>query len=343
MSANLFSLNLNLKPYETLKPINTLFAAFIDWFLIALAIALSTHISPWFIPITWLVVASRQQALLVLMHEQVHFRLGRSRFWTELFSDAFLAWPILVSTQLYRKTHYLHHEELNDEKDPDRAFMLSHSEWHIPKSQRAFQWLLFKDITLLHWKENLVKGPFVTLWSPLARLHKSKDSPQGGLSTAYKIAVISFYIVVISVIFRLGFVQNLLLYWMLPMITLLPAFTRMRAMPEHLGLGKLAAPEAARTITGAAWLERFFIAPHGINFHREHHLNPRIPFYSLEQVHKQLIKAGVVSNVFETYWGSKGALNDLIEAQTSKGSENSAIVFERSAEPINEDAALSTS
>ena len=64
-------------------------------------------------------------------------------------------------------------------------------------------------------------------------------------------------------------------------------------------------------------MDRFLIAPHGINFHREHHLNPRIPFFALQKAHQALATQHKTMNLFETYWGKNGALADPIAANNS--------------------------
>lgn len=303
----------SLRELEKLQPWKFYLAVAIDWIIIICSCWLVIEVSHWFAPLAWLVIASRQHALLVLMHEQVHFRIGRSKFWTEFFSDVFLAFPILVSTRLYRRTHFRHHLELNTNQDPDFMFMKTHKEWNIPKSNRAFWGLVFKDICFLHWRENFIHGPFVTFWSPLKRLFRSKDHPDGGLSGSYKTFVVAYYSIIGVVIYALNLFLPVVVLWILPMSTLLPAMVRLRAMPEHLGLSQLRPKQGTRTIAGMFWLESFLVAPHGIHLHYEHHLNPRIPFYNLSKAHCFLEKESLTQNSFKSYFGKAGALADLLK------------------------------
>ena len=58
-------------------------------------------------------IASRQHALLVLMHDGVHYRLLRNRRLNDWMSEVILAWPHFVSARQYRKNHFAHHRYLN--------------------------------------------------------------------------------------------------------------------------------------------------------------------------------------------------------------------------------------
>jgi len=48
-------------------------------------------------------IGARQHALLVLMHDGVHYRLLRNRRLNDWMSEVLLAWPHLVAARSYRK------------------------------------------------------------------------------------------------------------------------------------------------------------------------------------------------------------------------------------------------
>ncbi|MEC8061673.1 MAG: fatty acid desaturase, partial [Pseudomonadota bacterium] len=50
---------------------------------------------------------------------------------------------------------------------------------------------------------------------------------------------------------------------------------------------------AARTNLGPAWL-MWFLFPHHVNYHIEHHLVPSIPHYTLPRCHAELAAAGAL-------------------------------------------------
>ena len=67
-------------------------------------------------------------------------------------------------------------------------------------------------------------------------------------------------------------------------------FQYIRSVAEHFG--ELAYEDdlsASRTVKPAL-LERFFIAPHQVGYHLEHHLYPGVPFYHLPKLHQLLMK-----------------------------------------------------
>ena len=66
-------------------------------------------------------------------------------------------------------------------------------------------------------------------------------------------------------------------------------FQYIRSVAEHFG--ELAYDHnltSSRTVK-ANWLERFFLSPHNVGYHLEHHLYPGVPFYHLPKLHKLLM------------------------------------------------------
>src|SRR5262249_49497974 len=76
--------------------------------------------------------------------------------------------------------------------------------------------------------------------------------------------------------------------WVLPLATVLQAILRLRAICEHGALTDYSSPlTAARTNLPTVW-ERFFLFPHHVNYHIEHHLYPAVPHYRLPKLHAAL-------------------------------------------------------
>ena len=87
----------------------------------------------------------------------------------------------------------------------------------------------------------------------------------------------------------LGIWKGALLDWIIPFLTLFFMFVYIRGVAEHFGsmdyeeeLG------STRTVNPFFW-ERWFFAPHNINYHLEHHLFPGGPFYNLPRLHAVLM------------------------------------------------------
>jgi len=67
-------------------------------------------------------------------------------------------------------------------------------------------------------------------------------------------------------------------------------FQYIRSVAEHFG--ELAYDHlltSTRTVK-VNWLEQFFIAPHNVGYHLEHHLYPGVPFYHLPKLHELLME-----------------------------------------------------
>ena len=98
----------------------TIGAIAMQWGLIALAIAVSIWSDSWFVTIPMLAfIATRQHALLIMMHDAAHFLISHNRAVNDTVSNLFCAFPFLVSNKRYRINHLLHHRYVNTADDPD--------------------------------------------------------------------------------------------------------------------------------------------------------------------------------------------------------------------------------
>jgi fatty acid desaturase len=96
----------------------------LDYGTIALAIVLATSAwgEAWFAvayPLAVIIIAARQHALAILMHETSHYLASPNRRVNEWLGSLFCAAPILANMQNYRRAHLAHHTHLNTAEDPD--------------------------------------------------------------------------------------------------------------------------------------------------------------------------------------------------------------------------------
>lgn len=234
------------------------------------------------------VIASRMQALGVMMHDATHYLLYKNRSVNDVVGDLFIAFPLGMSTTLYRKTHYRHHRFVNTEEDQDLAAQREEAEWYDwPKTRwgcakailRSFfginahrAWVLFK-----HW------APWNHMRDPI-----SEDFPLRArvLYILTTIAMYAFFAWAISV--NPVTALSLMGLYMISGLTILNLINRIRATAEHLGVACTHELNSSRTVLPSLW-ERFFIAPYGVNYHLEHHLFPSVPGYNLGKLHRELM------------------------------------------------------
>ena len=241
------------------------------------------------------IIGARQHALLILMHDGVHYRLFRNRRLNDCVSEL-LAWPHLVAARSYRKNHIAHHRHLNSEKDPDWKRRQGDPAWVFPKPADDLARLLFRDVSGLN---ALV----------LIRLAASLVGADT-VSAMFLVARYGFYAVSLTLIVYMGALKGFALYWVIPLFTWLVMIMRVRSIAEHSAIGSAAiesgdAVYAQTRTTRAAWLERIFLAPKNVNYHLEHHFFPSVPFYRLPKLHALLLtKPGFSEGAHQTdsYW-----------------------------------------
>lgn len=90
-----------------------------QWLVIAVAIAVAVIIERWWLYIAAnVVVAAKQYAFAVIVHDSTHYRFFTSRSANEYLENALCAFPIIISVQGYRGEHQQHHMWSNTHEDP---------------------------------------------------------------------------------------------------------------------------------------------------------------------------------------------------------------------------------
>ena len=237
-------------------------------------------------------IAARQHALLVLMHEGAHRSISRNSKLNDLLSDLLCGAPLLVSTRSYRRAHLAHHQNLNSKEDPDWCRKVD------SKTERD-QWLFPAQIPLWRLLAQLYSHSVIYLLRSLADNQKSDNSaptsqeqtlaqenlPDGTLAM-YKYLLYGAVGIALTLTGTwLGFA----LYWLAPMLLVLPLIMRVRSIAEHFALRHDHPLRQTRTVR-AGWLERLLLAPHHIGLHIDHHLQASVPFYNLPMLHRLLLE-----------------------------------------------------
>jgi len=262
---------------SALSPFRALVHVVAEWLVILTAAYLCQR---FWNPILYLAVVAfigaRQHALLILMHDGVHYRLFRNRQLNDWTAEVILAWPNLISARSYRKNHFAHHRFLDTPQDPDWARHQGDSAWVFPKQWSKLAYLMLRDIS----------GVGAIFYLRLARMLLSRDT---GVSGRFLFARYGFYVAVVLAFAWFGALHLLLMYWFVPLFTWLIMIFRIRSIAEHSAIeGRIDAYAHTRS-TRASILEHVFVAPKNVNYHIEHHFYPSVPFYRLPQLHRTLM------------------------------------------------------
>jgi len=232
-------------------------------------------------------IGARQHALLVLMHEAAHYRLLRSRRLGDALSDLLCAWPLLITTNTYRRQHFAHHRYLSTSRDPPWRGYLERHEFRLPKRWFDFALLFLRDISGLG---------ALPMMRAIVRHSAEQPDPQGtSWPWAGRLGRCTFYAALVAAITVLGGWQIVLMYWIVPALTWLKWTMYLRDLAEHFGLEGGGAPFASSRTTLPSWLGRWLVAPHNVHYHLEHHLYPSVPCFRLPQLHRELMMDSVYS------------------------------------------------
>ncbi len=212
----------------------------------------------------YLVAAASLHGISLFTHEAVHGSLSRHRRWNAVLG-ALCAAPVLQNFSAYRVLHLRHHEHLGDEGDPD----------HYPNYTR-WSWLVF----LMNWGRLLIGYPAYIVAIPILGFRHGTRADRAGIATELGLAGLLVY----------GLTQlpfMLVLHaWLIPML-IINTFVNIRGMSQHTLLEAFHGDPVRGTrsiLTNR--VTAFFMCNE--NYHLEHHLYPRVPWYQLPRVHALL-------------------------------------------------------
>ena len=260
---------------------------------LAAAVALAFWPAPFVVLLCVLVIGTRQHALFVIAHDAAHYLLYENRRLNDFVGRA-AATVQGLSMCTYRVIHRLHHNNLYGELDPDTAL---HGGY--PRGRAYLVKKLLKDLTgFTAWKTYAYfLGGAPALNSATNVALRPLDDTSGKLRSEARSdrnAVIAFHVVMLIVFAWSGYLVQYLVLWILPLVTVVQAILRLRAIAEHGATTDFSSPlTAARTNVCPAWLE-WLIFPHHVNYHIEHHLYASVPHYNLPRLHREMAARGVL-------------------------------------------------
>jgi fatty acid desaturase len=249
--------------------------------------------NPVALAIAVVIIGTRQHALFVIAHDAAHYLLYERRWLNDLVGRLCAAAQGL-SMCTYRVIHRLHHNNLYGELDPDTALHGGYprGRWYLTRK-------LLKDLSgLTAWKTYayfLGGAPALNTTTNVAVRPLDDTSPKLRAEARQdRNAVIALHIAVLLFFAWSGYLVQYLVLWVLPLVTVVQALLRLRAIAEHGATTDFSSPlTAARTNTGPAWL-RWLLFPHQVNYHIEHHLYASVPHYRLPALHREMAERGML-------------------------------------------------
>lgn len=235
-----------------------------SWALIFAAWALTVWVSPWFAPLSLLVIASRQRSLGNNLHDAAHGNVVSSPW--EWVVQVLLAAPMAEELGAYRKAHLAHHANLgNPRTDPD--FLDPFREVEARTPLRLYWWMLGSARA---WRGNFLG-----------------DLP--ALGARARLWILAFWVVLLGALALLagpGPAGLFLLLWLGSRATAYHALKSFTELADHVGL--LVDSSITYTRNSPDNLLALIVHPHNDNYHLTHHLAPRIPMPNLPRFHALL-------------------------------------------------------
>ena len=261
----------------------------------------------WAVLLALPIIAAQQHAMFVLVHESAHYRLFTSRRLNDWAGRA-LAALVGISMCTYRIVHRLHHNHLNTEVDPDIALNGGY-----PRGKAYLLKKLAVDLSgLTAWKtyKYFFGAPSANAETQAAQRPLDDTAPalrNAALSDRRMVVAVQVLLPLAILVFagNAGLTKYAVL-WLLPALTLLQATLRLRAIAEHGAPPATDSPFTAARTNLVNPLLRFFMFPHHVGYHIEHHLYPAVPHYRLPMLHELLRSRGALDHAevrsFDETW-----------------------------------------
>jgi fatty acid desaturase len=291
-----------------------------DWGTMVAAASLGLWLrEAWLWPLLWMCIGSRLHALGILAHDGAHGLLLPHRKANDCVVELFLAWPLFLSPASYRALHRGHHRFLNTGADPD---------WvrNRPDELASSSLLQFLQVML---GVSPRQAALVHMIRPSSR---ASHSPSPGSSVPPLRYVV--LVVVVAGVAWMGVWREALLVWAAPFFLWFLPTMRLKGIAEHFAVANTSPLTAARTVLAGPW-ERYFLAPHNVHFHLEHHLFPSIPCTRLPEAHQALSAVPAFRTAAHVTGGYVAFLGECLAFRAHVRSSVTAEKDNDKADPVN--------
>jgi fatty acid desaturase len=267
------------------------------WLVIAATFVALAYV-PWLFPLAVVVLGGRQLALAVIMHDQAHHTLFRSRSRVlDHVVDLTCAAPVLADVTRYRRHHLGHHAHTGTERDPD--LYLAPVE---PMSTASFRRKVVRDLVGVTGLRRIVGLTLIDL--DLLAFNVGGEvirAPRRGFAHHARAGLRNLtrpIVTNVALALLLGWIY---LAWVVAYLTVFSLVVRLRSLAEHAGMDRTADPLRNTRTTYATVLARMTVAPLNVNYHLEHHLLPTVPWFRLPALHRAIATTLPTSSIAPSY------------------------------------------
>jgi fatty acid desaturase len=253
------------------------------WLVIAGSIFWAAYAqNPWISALVVVIVATRQNILGLLVHEQAHCLGFKPRF-GDPFVNLVAAYPLLLLTvEGYAKVHLTHHKYFFTERDPDHL-RKSGDDWILPMRPGKLAGLFLRDLLGLNVLK-LLKGKRQAGPAPV----------EFGRRAPVWLRPL-FFVVLATCLTLTASWGGFLLYWVLPLLTVFQVIVRWGALAEHqYNLPDASVAESTPVILPSR-LDRLLLPNLNFSLHAYHHDFPGVSAGQLRQLHALYVNAGLVN------------------------------------------------
>lgn len=241
-------------------------------------------------------LGGRHLALAILMHEASHYSLFKRKILNDVIGQWLCAYPTWQDLQRYRVSHLKHHQFTGTPKDPDLNLVLP-----FPITKKSFWRKLLRDLLGVSGIKRiygilLMDLGFIeyTTSGSIKRITEKKS-----LNERIRMGFMNFYGVFLTNFFLWGALYlsghgRIYGVWVVSYLIPFSVFVRIRSIAEHACTPDLSHPFLNTRSTKANLIARLTVAPHYVNYHLEHHLLMKAPYFQLPRIHKILNKKGIL-------------------------------------------------
>ena len=213
--------------------------------------------------LAFLLMGRSNVLLAILSHEAAHRLLFANRRVNDVVGRWFLAYPVFLPIDLYRRGHMNHHR---DEFGPNEPDIPLYRGYPIPRASMRRK--LTRDalgITGVRIMRGLVRG----LHAPSVAVCEE----------AWRIVVTQ--IVIFGLFAAIGRWYLYPLLWLLPHLTVWRVLNRLRSIAEHGGMTRSDDRRLTTHSVHQSWLARLVFVPYNTGWHLADHVDSGIPMRNL--------------------------------------------------------------